>query len=285
MNYEGDEGDVCTCVHVLGWDWLGASASMSERFVQGLEARIRAHRLYSERQVDFYAWVVHQVPWRGGEHVLDVGCGSGAYLPYYRARGARIVGLDVSAQMVKTARERVDAAHFLVGNAIALPFPAAVFDVVFANHVLFFLADIPAALCEIRRVLRWGGVFVAATNTADSQQVLYDLHAWAAARIGRRALPAPHLRFHVENGRAMVEEIFGNARTAVLENAFCFPDVDAALAYYLSGPVDMVEGPPLRSEERRALANCVAEAVAAIVARDGCWRVPKNAGVILARRT
>ncbi len=252
--------------------------------VRGLDARIQAHRLYSERQVDFYAWVVEHVPWRGGEAVLDVGCGSGAYFPYYRQRGARVTALDISPAMIAAAQEGAQDERLLVGQITALPFPDATFDVVFANHVLFFVPDIPSALRECHRVLRPGGTLVAATNTADSQQALYDLHAAALAAIGRRAGEVPHARFSVERGLPLVKAVFGHARADVLENAFRFPTVDAAMAYYLSGPIDVVEGPPLTPMERQAVINHVSDAIRRIIAREGFWRVPKSAGVIVGYR-
>ena len=140
-----------------------------------------------------------------------------------------------------------------------------------------------AALRECRRVLRPGGTFVAATNTANSQQRLYDLHAAALAAVGRRAGAVPHARFSIESGLPLVEAVFGNARADVLENAFRFPSVDAALAYYLSGPIDVVEGPPLTSAEREAVVAYVRRALERAIAREGSWRVPKAAGVIVAR--
>ncbi len=258
---------------------------MMQGGVHGLEARIRAHRLYSEHSVDFYAWVVGHVPWKGGESVLDVGCGSGAYFPYYRQKGARVTALDVSPRMIAAARQRRVDERLLLGAATALPFADASFDVVFANHVLFFVEDVPAALRECHRVLREGGYFVAATNTADSQRALYDLHAAALSAIGRRAREMPHARFSVESGLPLVKAVFGNARAHVLENAFRFPSVDAALAYYLSGPIDNVEGPPLTPAEWRAITNHVSDAIRRIIAREGFWRVPKSAGVIVGYKT
>lgn len=251
---------------------------------RGLNARIRAHRLYSERRVDFYAWVVAHVPWQGGERVLDVGGGTGAYFPYYREHTSFVVSLDASGQMVAEARRNVRGEALLVADAVALPFADATFHVVFANHVLFFVDEISAALRECRRVLQSGGIFVAATNTADSQAALYEVHARALAPIGRRPQPPPHARFSVESGLPLVRQIFGNARANILENAFRFPTVDAALDYYLSGPINLVEGSGLTPAEREAVTAEFSRMVKDIIARDGFWRVPKNAGVIMARK-
>ncbi len=250
-----------------------------------LQGRIEAHRRFSERAVDFFAWVVDHVPWRGGERVLDVGCGTGVYVPYYRARGAgRVVGVDLSPEMLAQARARFPDTAFCQGRAEALPFPAMTFDVVFANHVLFFVEDIPQALREARRVLRPGGWFVAATNAAKALDRLHAFHAAALQAIGRRPQPLRHRRFALENGRPLVAAVFGQAEIDVLDNAFRFPTVEDALAYYLSGEVYRVEGPPLTPAEQAQVVAQVREALARVLAAEGVCRIPKPAGVILARR-
>ncbi len=250
-----------------------------------LRTRIETHRKYSERPVDFFAWVVSHIPWRGDDHVLDVGCGNGAYFPYYRNKGARITALDLSPEMLTAARKRnVAGVRLVQATATAIPFADNTFDVVFANHVLFFVEDIERALRECHRVLKPGGVFAAATNTADSQQALYTLHARAVHRAGRMPRPLPHVRFPLEEGATWVRNVFGHAEVHRHENAFLFPSVEAAMRYYLSGPINEVVGPPLSPEERQIIIEEVRRRIAYIIEREGVWRVPKSAGVILARK-
>src|SRR4051794_1032112 len=71
-----------------------------------------------------------------GERILDLGCGDGALTESLIERGARVVGIDASAEMVTAARARgVDAR---VMDATALTFDAA-FDAVFSNAVLHWI--------------------------------------------------------------------------------------------------------------------------------------------------
>ncbi len=249
-----------------------------------LQTRIEAHRRFSERDVDFFAWVVEHVPWQGGEQVLDVGCGTGVYLPYYRRYTPHMTALDLSPEMVVQVRAQWPDVDVLVANAMHLPFPSASFDVAFANHVLFFVPDINRALREIHRILRPGGWFVAATNAQKALHRLHTLHAAALRSIGRRPHPLRHVRFALENGRALVAAVFGTAEVQVMDNAFCFPTVDDAMKYYLSGEVNNVEGAPLTSAERHRVLTMMREHIAAIIRQEGVFRVPKPSGVILARR-
>jgi ubiquinone/menaquinone biosynthesis methyltransferase len=96
-----------------------------------------------------------------GTAVLDAACGTGDIAFEAAARGARVVGLDVTPGMLRLARQRPEApgarVSFVTGDMIALPFPDASFAVVTTGYGLRNVPDLPAALAEIRRVLVPGG--------------------------------------------------------------------------------------------------------------------------------
>ena len=100
-----------------------------------------------------------------GDRILDVGAGIGSIEA--RFQGYEIVGLDVAAEMVRTARSRVDA-PFLVGDALSLPIGNEVVDAVFFVSTLEFIPEVEAVLDEANRVLRPDGTLVALIlNTAS----------------------------------------------------------------------------------------------------------------------
>jgi len=92
--------------------------------------------------------------------VLEIACGTGRFTATLAARGAEIVGLDISAAMLRQGRERAQAAgvddrlEYLRGDAARLPFPDDHFDAVFAMR-FFHLMDEPepflAELCRVSR--------------------------------------------------------------------------------------------------------------------------------------
>jgi SAM-dependent methyltransferase len=93
------------------------------------------------------------------ERILDVGCGDGQLTQRIAATGARVSGVDASAQMVAAARSRgIEAEE---ASAEALPYPDASFDAVFSNAALHWVRDQDAMLAQVRRVLKPGGRFVA----------------------------------------------------------------------------------------------------------------------------
>jgi 2-polyprenyl-3-methyl-5-hydroxy-6-metoxy-1,4-benzoquinol methylase len=101
---------------------------------------------------------------RAGLDVLDVGCGPGTITVdlAHRVAPGRVLGLDVSAAPLGEARELAAregvAVEFAVGDTYALDLPDGSFDVVHAHQVLQHLTDPVAALREMARVCRPGGV-------------------------------------------------------------------------------------------------------------------------------
>lgn len=116
-----------------------------------------------------------------GQQLLDVGCGPGTITLDLARRVApgKVLGLDAAAEVVasaETARVAAGAANvrFAVGDVYALEAPDGAFDVVHAHQVLQHLVDPVAALREMRRVLRAGGVL----GVRDSD---YAAFTWAPA--------------------------------------------------------------------------------------------------------
>lgn len=99
-----------------------------------------------------------------GDRVLDVGCGNGATtrLAARTARPGQVVGIDLSAPMLATARastatERLDNVDYVQGDAQVYDLGAAGFDVAISRAGVMFFADQRAAFGNIGRALRPGG--------------------------------------------------------------------------------------------------------------------------------
>ncbi|HLM57262.1 MAG TPA: methyltransferase domain-containing protein [Pyrinomonadaceae bacterium] len=116
--------------------------------------------------------VVRSAPVRAGERVLDIACGTGNTALAARARGAEVIGLDLTPELLAVARER-EAAEGLSGiaweegDAENLPFPDASFDVVLSSCGLMFAPDQQRVADEVARVTRPGGRVAIQAWTAD----------------------------------------------------------------------------------------------------------------------
>lgn len=99
-----------------------------------------------------------------GEAALDVGCGTGNYTIELAKRGADVIGIDSSEEMLAWARIKAQKANietsFHAADAMNLPFPDSTFDTVISNGLLCFLKEPEKALMEMRRVLKPGGRLV-----------------------------------------------------------------------------------------------------------------------------
>lgn len=106
-------------------------------------------------------WLVHRALPVRGRRALDLATGTGDIAFALSKQGARVVGLDVTRRMIDLARAKAsigpDAPAFLVGDMLALPFPAQSFDLVTVGYGLRNVPDLTTAVDEILRVLRPGG--------------------------------------------------------------------------------------------------------------------------------
>jgi len=95
-----------------------------------------------------------------GERILDLGCGTGQLTAEIARSGARVTGLDYSADMLADARKNFPGLTFVSGDASAFDFSEQ-FDAVFSNAVLHWVKNADGAAASIARALRPGGRFVA----------------------------------------------------------------------------------------------------------------------------
>ena len=96
---------------------------------------------------------------RAGERILDIGCGTGQLTAEIAKSGARVVGLDKSAEMLAEARKNFPEVSFVEGDATNFRFDEP-FDAAFSNAALHWVKDHRAAAASIARALRPGGRFV-----------------------------------------------------------------------------------------------------------------------------
>jgi ubiquinone/menaquinone biosynthesis C-methylase UbiE len=88
-----------------------------------------------------------------GRRTLDLACGEGRVARDLAARGHSVVGIDASPTLVRLAREADPGGEYVVGDAAALPFEDASFDLVVAYNSLMDVENMAGAVREAARVL------------------------------------------------------------------------------------------------------------------------------------
>lgn len=109
--------------------------------------------------------LVDAIDLQPGQRVLDVATGTGMVAFALARRGATVVGLDQSEQMLAGARAKVlraepglaDRLTFVRGEAERLPFDNASFDALTFTYLLRYVDDCASTLSELARVVRPGG--------------------------------------------------------------------------------------------------------------------------------
>ncbi len=103
---------------------------------------------------------------RPGALLVDVGCGAGLLAPYVKDKGYRHTGIDLAASALEQAAEK--GVTPVRGNAIALPLRDGCADVVTAGELLEHIYNLSAAVRELCRVLRPGGLLLLDTLNATT---------------------------------------------------------------------------------------------------------------------
>jgi ubiquinone/menaquinone biosynthesis C-methylase UbiE len=159
----------------------------NERYVPA-QLEFASKTLYDARVLEFRMGLLRE--FCAGKDVLDLCCGSGAYLIDLLDRVKSIVGLDFSRKMIEAAAASIKsapasgAAGFVEGDARSLPFAEESFDTVFSFASLYYVPDVQQAIAETARVLRPGGVAILDLGNSRSLATLtgalsHRLYGWA----------------------------------------------------------------------------------------------------------
>nr|WP_224752506.1 class I SAM-dependent methyltransferase [Metabacillus arenae] len=111
--------------------------------------------------------MMKQIPERlSGVRVLDAGCSAGWYSEALADRGANVTGIDISKEMINTAKRRLKGKAAVLCHDLekALPFPDHEFDIIVSSLTLHYLKDWENTFTEFQRVLKPNGMFLFSTH-------------------------------------------------------------------------------------------------------------------------
>jgi SAM-dependent methyltransferase len=220
-----------------------------------------------------------------GEHVLDLGCGTGSTtLRVGQLIGdGRALGVDISRAMIDKARSRAGAAgaanvEFDVADAQTADLGRATFDLAISRFGVMFFDDHTAAFTNIRGAMRPGGRLAFVCWAEQRRNEYWALFAEALAPIlgAPAAVARPNGPFGLADP-GYVRTVLGRAGweaieiSEVREPVYVGRDADDAVAFELTDPETAKD---LATAEPAVAAQAVAELRAAFAARerpDGVW--------------
>ena len=191
---------------------------------------------FSTNRYPWYRWVYDQLDLSSGAVVLELGCGPGSLWKRNLDRipaGSTIVLSDFSAGMLRDSAGNLGANRsrfsFCQFDAAVLPFRASCLDAVVANMMFYHVNDRPAALRDIRRVLRPDGRFYATTT---GREYMRELNA-AATRILQIPRHSAE-RFGLENGFELLRSVFAQVEIRRYHNELRVTEVEPLIDYFAS---------------------------------------------------
>jgi ubiquinone/menaquinone biosynthesis C-methylase UbiE len=248
-----------------------------------LQARIALHQRFSTNSYPWQRWVFDHLHLPEQARVLELGCGPARLWLENQDRipsGWEIVLSDFSAGMLAAARAKLRHLPHTIRyhqiNAQAIPFAAASFDAVIANHMLYHVPDRPQALSGIRRVLKEGGWLLAATNGQRHMQELIELRQRLLPNVKRYPLQFNRVAFTLENGAAQLAPYFVDITLDHYEDDLIVTE-SAPLVAYIQSMLSGYSLPP-------TFADALADIIEKEIQREGAFYIHKATGLFVARR-
>ena len=235
--------------HTIDWSQMlnlihltGMEKSLKNQYqnATNISSRINLHSLYSQNKQGWFPWIFQQCHIRPGLRILELGCGDGTLWTENLSLIPEDISItlsDISSGMLRDARRAIGSSDtrfaFRAFDCKKIPYKDESFDLVIANHVLFYCDDIPAVLKEIRRVLSPGGHFLCSAYGKAHMQEVSQLVEDFDDRI---VLSADKLyeRFGRENGQKILEPFFPDAKWHSYEDFLLVQDAEPLISYVLS---------------------------------------------------
>lgn len=251
---------------------MNMQESISEQYKnsKNIDVRIRLHQNYSHNMQGWYPWIFAQVTPQAGDSILELGCGNGKFWLENAAsipNDCNILLSDVSEGMLRQAKSNLlqyynqgsksDALQHTMPNftyncfdCSQIPYPDQSFDLIYANHLLFYVKDFDQALSEIKRVLKPGGRFCCTTYGQSHMKEIDQLVKEFDTRIALSEIKLYDI-FGLEHGKTQLNSHFTEIKRVDYEDYLTVTNANDLLEYiyschgnqmtYLKGQIEQFE--------------------------------------------
>lgn len=205
-----------------------------------INARIYLHKLYSENKQGWFPWIFDNMRLSPGMNVLELGCGNGALWTENTSRipDACITLSDISEGMLRDTKRLltdcgINGFLFNAFDCHSIPYNDNSFDLIIANHLLFYCDDIDKVCSEIQRTLKPGGTFVCSTYGSNHMKEINILIYEFDDRI---VLSADKLfeKFGLDNGESILSKHFSSVEKRIYPDSLTVDAPEPLIDYILS---------------------------------------------------
>ena len=218
----------------------GADQSLKTQYLNStnVSARIRLHSEYSSNQEGWFPWLYRMSDIQDGMNILEIGCGNGALwmenmecIPSH----VHITLSDISEGMLRDARNSINDERFSFScfNAEKIPFEDESFDVVYANHMLFYCENIDLVVKECRRVLKKGGKLICSTYSRLHMKEITELVQEFNQEI-MLSSDVLYERFGLDNGNDILNRYFESVQCIRYEDSIEINTSEPLINYIVS---------------------------------------------------
>ena len=241
-----------------------------------IDIRIKLHKLYSKRKDSWFSWLFNSYKIKPESRVLEIGCGNGSL---WKENIDKVVGditlSDISKGMVDDAHDNLgDSFNYLVFDAQAIPFEDNSFDIVIANHMLFYVKDIDRVLSEIKRVLKKDGIFYSTTYSSNHMKEITTLVKEFNPNITLSNISLYDM-FGLENGKEILLKHFYDVELIKYTDKLEVTNNEDLLNYILSCHGNQNELISINIKAFKALINKKFS--------NGAFHITKEAGLFIAK--
>lgn len=210
------------------------------RNASNITSRINLHQLFSHNTQGWFPWIYEQCNIKPGMRILEIGCGDGSLWTINHELlpdNISITVSDISDGMLRDTRRSIGADDlrftFACFDCHDIPYKDNSFDIVIANHVLFYCEHINEVCAEVARVLRPDGSFICSTYGSNHMKEISELVSSFDNRITLSA-ESLYEHFGLDNGNAVLAKYFSKIEKRLYNDYLTVTDAEPLISYILS---------------------------------------------------
>lgn len=240
-NHQIDWSQMLHLIHLTGME---KSIKSQYENANNISARIRLHKEFSTNKQGWFPWIfetgiLSHIKGDKTTEILELGCGEGSLWTenlHLLPENVHITVSDISEGMIRDIRRNIgldERFSYECFDCQQIPAQSNTYDIVIANHLLFYCDDIAQACKEVKRVLKKDGIFLCSTYGTSHMQEITDLVQKFDPKI---ILAAENLyeRFGLDNGGEILKEFFAQVDTIRYDDAIVIDKADPLVEYILS---------------------------------------------------